>query len=109
MGNRGEPENPVVWKALLQLELGSFFRVFNVYNRFYNNIKDGDTQLQVQGYKFSSGIYTVGLHLNCRYRDDSYWEAPFLRAGRNKVVNILNKKPVSSIFLQFCFLFNFTY
>lgn len=42
MGNRGEPENPVVWKAVLQLELGSFFRVFNVCSRFYINIKDGD-------------------------------------------------------------------
>lgn len=49
MGNRGEPENLVVWKAVLQLELGSFFRVFNVCNCFYINIKDGDTQLQVQG------------------------------------------------------------
>lgn len=96
---------------MLQLELGSFFRLFNEYSHFYINIKDVDTQLQVQGYKagFCSGVYAVGLHLNCKYRDDSYWEAPFLRAGGNKVVNILNKKPVSSIFFQFYFLFNFTY
>lgn len=109
MGNRGEPENPVVWKAVLQLKLDSFFRVFNVYNHFYITIKDVDTQLQQYKAGFCSRIYAVGLHLNCKHRDDSYWEAPFLRAGRNKVVNILNKKPVSSIFLQFYFLFNFTY
>lgn len=51
MGNRGEPENPVVWKAVLQLELGSFFRVFNVYNRFYNSIKDGDHNYKYKGTK----------------------------------------------------------